>query len=320
MAATVLNIPGLHCQNVETEITAYLADRFGNYNILEGTTVSFISEAGLAIDTSNVTLAEDGMASVTARTQRPVLFEGPENVLPLPWENETRNYIAQNYGYQLENHPRDGLCSVLVYVRGEELFNDTNANGVYDVGETFDDTAEDPFIDYNDNKSYDGPSSDDPEEIYIDAAGNHAWDGGNGAWDAEKTISANMPILITGKPKILWSLSSPGFNVPQGGTDSLRLIICDENGNPPAAGTTLTVTTDNGQLFGVLTFDFPNSSAIGESLNGQLNLIEFAYTIADKDSADTDPAKATTVTASITWPNPCGGSESYSVSVLGTVD
>ncbi|MFH0727583.1 MAG: Ig-like domain-containing protein [Pseudomonadota bacterium] len=319
-AATVLNIPGWNCQNVETEISSYLADRFGNYNILKGTTVSFVSEAGLAIDTSNVTLEEDGIAAVIARTQRPTLFDGPEDVLPLPWENEIRNYIVQNYGYQIDNHPRDGLCSVLVYVRGEELFNDSNANGTYDVGETFDDTAEDPFIDYNDNGSYDGANSDDPEEIYIDAAGNHAWDGANGAWDAEKTISANMPILITGKPRIFWSLSSPGFNIGQGGSASLRLIICDENGNAPSGGTKLSVSTDNGKLYGVLTHDYPNSNRIGESLNGQLDLLEYTYTIADNDSTDTDPPKPTSITATITWENPCGGSETNSVAVGGMLD
>jgi len=320
ISSKLWNIGGLHCQNVKTEISAYLADRFGNYNILKGTTVSFVSEAGLAIDTSNVTLAEDGIATVTARTQRPALFRGPEDVNPQPWEVELQNYLVQSYGFSISNNPRDGLCSVLTYVRGEELFNDTNANGVYDVGETFDDTEEDPFIDYNDNGTYDGPSSADPEEIYVDAAANHTWDGSNGAWDAEKTISTNLQILITGKPQVLWSRNSGGFNVLQGGSASLSLVVCDENGNPPAAGTKLTVATDNGKLNGWTTYTFPNSSAIGPSRTTHLEKIEFSYSLEDSDPTDTDAAKATTVTATVTWEDPCGGSDSLAVGVGGSVD
>lgn len=313
------NIGGWNCQNVSTDITAYLADRFGNYNILKGTTVSFVSEAGLAIDTANVTLDENGIATVVARTQRPALFSGPEDVKPLSWEDQVRSHAASVYGLGI-NHPRDGLCSVLVYVRGEELFNDTNANGIYDAGETFDDTEDDPFIDYNDNALYDGPGSIDPQEIYIDAAGNRRWDGKNGTWDAEKIISTNDRILITSRPYVKWSLTSPGFTVPNGGSAPLSLIVCDVNGNPPPAGTKLTVTTDTGELFGTLTKDFQNSSAIGGSLNGQLGLIEYHYTIADKDAADADPPKAAKVTATVSWPDPCGGAETLSVSVGGSVD
>jgi hypothetical protein len=319
VAAKDLNIAGLHCQNVETDITAYLADRFGNYNILKGTTVSFISEAGLAIDTNNVTLDETGVATVVARTQLPALFNGPEDVTPESWEVALQDYIAQVYGVSI-NHPRDGSCAVLVYVRGEELFNDTNANGVYDVGETFGDTEDDPFIDYNGNGKYDGPSSVDPQEIYIDAAGNHVWNGKNGAWDAEKIISTNTEILITGAPIVKWSIDSPGFFVPNGGSAPLSLLVCDENGNPPPAGTTLTVTSDNGDLFGTLKKDFPNSNAIGKTTEGQLGLIEYHYTLADKDSAETDPPKSTKVTASVSWPDPCGATQTISMSVGGSVD
>ena len=319
VAAKDLNIAGWNCQNVETDITAYLADRFGNYNILKGTTVSFISEAGLAIDTNNVTLDETGIATVVARTQRPVLFNGPEDVAIEPWEAEVQSYVSQVYGLGI-NHPRDGLSAVLVYVRGEELFNDTNANGVYDTGETFGDTVEDPFIDYNDNDKYDGPNPVDPQEIYIDAAGNHTWNGKNGAWDPEKIISTSFNILITSRPYVKWSLDSPGFIVPNGGSAPLSLIVCDVNGNPPPAGTTLTVTSDNGDLFGTLTKNFPNTNAIGETTAGQLGLIEYQYVIADKDSAEADAPKSTKVTATVSWPDPCGGTETISVSVGGSVD
>lgn len=318
VAGNPLNIMGLHCQNIKTTITAYLADRFGNYNILKGTTVSYISEAGLSIDTNNVTLVENGIASADARSQVPALSKGPEDVLPISWENELRNYLSQKYIVQI-NHPRDGLCSVLIYTRGEEGFRDTNANGVYDLSETFTDTENDPFVDANDSLTYDGRSSVDPEEQYIDASSNGSWNGKNNVWDSEKLIFTNLPILITGPPTLKWSNDS-GFDIPQGGSATLRLIVCDENGNPPPAGTKLVVSTDNGNLFGFTSKEYFDSSAVGGSLGGQLNLIEYVYTLADKDPVDTEPRKLTTVKATLTYSDPCGGSVTITREVSGYID
>ena len=138
VAADVLNLPGLEENDVKTNISAYLADRFGNYNILVGTTVSFITELGLAIDTSDVTVDENGIATAEARTQRPAAnATATEDVAEDPWETTLIDYIDAVYGSTLPGHPRDGLCSVLVYVKGEEHFLDANANGVYDQVETF---------------------------------------------------------------------------------------------------------------------------------------------------------------------------------------
>ena len=56
-------------------IEAWMADRFGNYNILQGTSVSFATDAG-AIDTSNVTDAF-GITDSVYRTQNPMPTDVP---------------------------------------------------------------------------------------------------------------------------------------------------------------------------------------------------------------------------------------------------
>lgn len=317
VAATRLNIAGADFFGVETLISAYLADRFGNYNILQGTTVSFVCEPGLAIDTSEITLGETGIASVTARSQPSGLL----NIVPKQWETDLKNYIFQRYSRSI-NYPRFGRCSVLVYLRGEEHFDDSNANGVYDVGESFGDTEDDPFVDYNDNFVYDGPGSVDPEELYIDSAANGTWDGNNGVWDGDKALFQNIRILLTTSDLIVaWDNSSSNFTVANGGSVSLRLLVCDLNGNPPPPGTKLSVSTDNGVFSsGVTELTYQDSSAIGDSTAAQLTMIEFPYTLSDKDSSDIEAAKRTIVTATVNWDGGSGRQQTYKVSISGTVD
>jgi hypothetical protein len=322
IAATKWNIPGWGYQDVKTDITAYLADRFGNYNILKGTTVSFICEAGLGINTADVTLDETGIATVTARSQTPALIFN--RVTSLGWEDSLKNSINNTYGIEIEGYPRKGSCTILVYVRGEEMFNDSNANGGYDVGETFGDTEDDPFIDYNDNGLYDGPSSADPEERFIDVAGNRVWDGKNGVWDAEKIIFVNANILLTGRPIVKWSRSSDDFIVKNGavkgdGAAELKLLVCDENGNPPPQGTKLTVTTDNGLLLGRTEKTYGDSNVFGPTEANQLEKIQEKYFLMDKDK-NTWEEKQTTVTATVTWTGGTGVSETISDTVSGKTD
>ncbi|MDX9785629.1 MAG: invasin domain 3-containing protein [Desulfobacterales bacterium] len=316
VAASKLNVPGLGYNGLETAFTVYLSDRFGNYNILQGTTVSFISEAGLAVDTANVTLDATGVASVTARTQIPSLFSGPENVQPLAWESSLQNYIANTYGINI-GHPRDGRASVLVYVRGEEHFSDSNANGVYDAGETFTDTLDDPFNDFNDNNTYDGPSSSDPQEPYIDAGSNGIWNGSNNRWDSNKFIFMNFPILLTGPLHVQPNVSS--FTVADGSSAEIRLLVCDENGNIPPAGTKLSVSIDKGRILGTTDLTYTDSNFIASSMSGQLSQIEFVYNIEDADAGDTKALENAKITFTVDWAGEAR-KDTYSVSVYGTID
>jgi hypothetical protein len=68
VSASNLNIAGFGCDGVETTINAMLADRFGNYNILKGTSVSFAQRA--LINTSNVTMTMASPRSYSGRRKR----------------------------------------------------------------------------------------------------------------------------------------------------------------------------------------------------------------------------------------------------------
>ena len=299
VAASVLNVPGLNENNKTTDITAYMSDRFGNYNILKGTTVSFWSEAALAVDAATATINEDGLATVVARTQHPVLNInlGGQDVAPLTWENNLLSYVSSTYGWGGTTHPRDGLTSVLVYSQGEEHFDDLNANGVYDSGEPFQDTHDDPFIDYNDNGNYNVYVSpgDDPTEIFNDVNKSGGWDSVNGEWDSQKDIFTNFKILITGPPIIGFSPGS--FNIPNGGSQAFKILVCDRNLNYLSAGTkismSIVVDVENGDKLVGLSADsvelddssyLPGAGGVmADHLDGK---IEFNALIYDKVPSD----------------------------------
>ena len=312
VASDILNLPGLAENNRTASITAYLADRFGNYNVLQGTTVSFISEIGLAIDTSAITLDEDGLATVTVRTQA----GAPEDVAPLSWETDLQNDIQTRYQYATTGHPRDGLSSILVYIKGEEHFGDNNANGDYDVGETFIDTTTDPFNDFNNSGDYDDGATD-PEELYIDTGNTGAYDGSvNGVWDANKHLFINLPILVTGAPIIRFDINTATFDVANGGISApINVLVCDSNLNQLTPGSTVTIAADVGKLAGSISREYTNSNAIGPDDSGHLGLIEYTFQILDADATDTDPKEQAVITVTVGWED-----ITYSLGIAGTVD
>jgi len=133
LARTIINLEGLNWANLQSTVSAYVADRFGNYNVLNGTSVSFYTEAG-AIDAQGITgvatgpgetgidatTGDTGAANVIFRTQNPM----PEDVSPMV--NEPF-YTSGTYTY----NPRDGWATILAATRGEETFLDENLDGLF---------------------------------------------------------------------------------------------------------------------------------------------------------------------------------------------
>jgi hypothetical protein len=296
IGSELINLPGFWKKNLTTDVSVYLADRFGNYNMLNGTSVSFVCESGLSIDTSTVTADDQGIATVTVRTQNI-----PEVVTKLASEEALVNEIAGtdeiegtdeipelyvgadqiNWGF-----PRLGYCSVMAYTLGEEHFDDTNANGLWDSTESFIDTIADPFIDYNDDGLCTGPGADDPEEIFIDSGDERL----NSLWDGNKYIFSNHLILITDKPIILFSMES--FDIPNDRFIKFSVLICDINLNPPTEGTTLTVSASGGTLTGKTAYTFSGKERVEAS--------GFEYKLEDDDS-ENDTKKRVEVKVSLVW-------------------
>jgi hypothetical protein len=286
-ATSTLNLAGLVYDNLQGTLTAFLADRFGNFNVLTGTSVSFYTEAG-AVDASNTT-EETGIASALFRTQnpRPLIFSS------LTFKEFDPAAAALNDAAALlPGDPFNGLAQVIAVTRGEECFVDKNGNGLFD-GASVDgfpagcDIPE-PFIDQDDDGVFDAAN-----EQYIDGNNNGFFDGPNGIWDENRMIWQPLWIAFSGSPSIT---VTPNFvSVANGSSQEFDLCIADENSNTPMAGSTVEVTATKGELVGGGPFTIP------DILYGPYC---FPFELSDGSVKDTDPAEPVSVEITAVWKVP----------------
>ncbi len=134
LATSQFNLSGLLYSGLTATISGYIGDRFGNYNILTGTAVSFYAEAG-AIGTQGIT-DSTGKTSVVIRTQAPDPAD-VKNIRSTPADADLADfasYYTSNepwyLGRPLNYNPRDGWVTVLATTMGEESFLDENGDGL----------------------------------------------------------------------------------------------------------------------------------------------------------------------------------------------
>jgi hypothetical protein len=158
-------------------------------------------------------------------------------------------FLDGGMGGAIVFNPRDGLVSILVFVGGEEWFQDNNSNGIRDPGESFIDQGE-PFVDSNDN------GVQDVGEQFIDLGlpdggpVNLVWDGPNGQWDGNTIIWTETRVLWSGPPVAVNVDPIPGFQgfscplgLAKGSMLNVPFAIPDSNLNHVAQGlVTLNVT------------------------------------------------------------------------------
>ncbi len=327
LSPKVFNLPCLNIANCQVPISAFIADRFGNYNVLEGTSVSFYTEAG-AID-RNVNVDSIGAGTVIFRTQNPM----PADVLPDAYETALQN----TWGISTSNNPRDGWVTILATVMGEESFEDANANGIFDAGEKFTDIGE-PFIDLNDDgcrndgstaTCYDPvtkkpytKSSTDPLELYIDANDNGQYDGPNGCWDGPdanpayscgnremgRMIFQWTKVVLTGEPVNI-KVNPTTFTIINGGSETFNVIVGDKNLNTPSPGTTISVSSDGGTLT-INNLSSPVADKLTESP------VMFSFTLADSDAnVTTNPPENVRAVVEVEWEG-----VTYSIVIPGTIN
>ncbi len=258
VAASKLNLPGYNYSNRISTLSVYLADRFGNANVLTGTAVNFYTNAGATVSSTG-TLDAQGKTSVDWRTQNPT---PPAGTYMSATEQAVVTAMNTKYGTPTTINPHDGSASILVTVVGEEDFYDLNGNGLYDAGEPFTDTLPEPFIDSNGNGVWDDGITDLWEQ-YIDVNGNGAYDGTpNAAWDSSKVLYRQINLLYTGSPKYVrlklaganGALPSTGaFAIANNTIENFTLLVADRNLNILTAGTTVTVSISSGTLAGTST-------------------------------------------------------------------
>lgn len=297
IAADTLNLAGLAYSGLTTDIQAYVADRFGNFNILEGTTVSFYTEAG-AIGANSAT-DDTGLTSVTFRTQAPI----PNDVSLNSAETTLINSLNATYTFSGSLspiptdgsvHPRDGHVRLLATVSGEETFTDANANGIYDSGETFSDIGE-PYVDANDSAAW------NTGEFYVDSNGNGLYDGPNAKWDgpgcsdsgceAAKIISTSLNLAFTGNLDYC-AIAPTTFAITNGSSANFTFVVGDVNLNGPTAGSQISVTASTGEVSGTSSYTVP------EMVGGPV-IINFR--VSDADATTTAaPPEVSTITVSVT--------------------
>lgn len=324
------NLEGLIWAGIQANLSVYMADRFGNHNVLQGTAVSFQTESGSintgSTSSSSAVIDAIGFATVVFRTQNPppaspdhpegkdvavlgggVCAGAPSgwNTYPADWESCLQSYVSATYGISTTRHPRDGWANVIVSTRGEEGFDDTNGNGMYDSGESFTDTFQEPFIDLNDNNVHDDGSTD-PFEIYMDDNGDGNYDGLNGSWDSNKIIVQDITLLITGSPAYIRANPST-FAVSNGGAQSFTLLVTDINLNPIIGDSTVSISASVGELTGTTSYTFPDLFIRGP--------VEIGFTLTDDDSTDTDLPEASDIEILVTHKD-----LEYPVTITGTVD
>ena len=300
IATTQFNLEGLAYNDVTADISVSIADRYGNYNVLEGTSVSFYSECG-AIDRA-VNLDAEGKGSVVFRTQLP----SPE-VVPMTAEDKI---IVDDY-YDMfgviipsDKNPRNGRCTIIAVSDGEEEFTDSNGNGAYDSdygpsGEPFSDTSDDIFLDKDDDPLNIDPSEVssnypfDPafEDLIVDRNKDENFNGWNDDWDSNKRIATQIKLMMTGLPnQIDVAIDGTRINsydtilIGNGGSKTIFFYIHDQFYNPPVAGSTFTITCDVGKLAGKTTLTYGDTGDTGPD--------PFSIKISDKDT-DTDLSSGT---------------------------
>ena len=249
--------------------TMKLADRDGVV-IKRATTVGFQSEAGdispsatsPAYDSTKPIIDQESLGHAVGYLE---VCNAPLPYDVDPFVNEPHAVADLGCGVRTTN-PRDGLVTVIAWVRGEEGYVDLNGNGMYDEGEPFIDLGE-PYVDLNDNGRW------DPGEWFLDVNGNGVYDGPNGKWDSDTIIWTQTRVLYTGFPSNLLSTISysgaPGTLTlhvgPPATMQPVSVQFADEHLNPMSGFTTYSATTATGHLAATLAISEADMDSLGMS-------------------------------------------------------
>jgi hypothetical protein len=239
----------LACPNVEAygidlvtvPITVQLADRYNN-PAPDGTTVAFVTNGG-HIEGSCTTpfptsASGNGICQVTWTSANP---------------RPTTSSTPPVY--------RNGRATILATAIGEESFDDVHQTGYYEAGDPFSDLGE-PYLDANESGAY--VSGD----YYYNFYNLPTWQGPSGTFKGitcsgstctATTLGIGVPHLLIMStsgaqvltPPIPATPPNPPTPLPSsvsvGAAQAVTIpfYVEDGNGNPMAAGTTVTVTADS---------------------------------------------------------------------------
>ncbi len=151
--------------------------------------------------------------------------------------------------------PASFKAVIIAYTPGEESFTDLNDNDSFDAGENFTDISE-PFFDLNENGSRDAAT-----EEFVDADGDNTFDVADGLFTGtpcvgDTTVCNRVSMLVWNSTNILISGSYANISISSGAlptaVDSSSIvtvtIVDQQNGNPMADGTTVTLESSDGNV------------------------------------------------------------------------
>ncbi len=232
MAVSCQNVEAWAVDGVNVPVTVRLADRYNN-PAPDGTTVAFTSSGGHIVGNCTTPSADtskgDGTCSVnwTSANPRPSTTGSPPS-------------------------KKNGRVVVLGTAIGEESFNDANANGFYDSGETFVNLGE-PYRDDNENGNY------DMGEYFLDFNRDGVRNSGSGSFvgitctgsgpsatcnSSTLAIGASALIIMSdGTPTNIVPAPGSTLGLQAGQTKTFSFLFQDQNNNPLPAKTTISAQT-----------------------------------------------------------------------------
>ena len=274
LSASVLNPEAWDVDNTEVEILILVADRFNN-PVPDGTAIFFTVEGG-QVDSSCLT--QMGQCSVTWRSSSPRPSDGRVTLLATAIGEES--FVDLN-----GNNVLDDLDS---FTDRPEAFRDDNENGVYDVG-----TEE--FRDFNSNNIR------DPGDNQYNGALCNASNVTN-VCSASRNIFVDNSLVLTmsGSSGFIdlrdgsnMATSNPVGSITAGTT--VFLYVFDVNNQPMPAGTSIALSTNNGEIDTGTSFEVPSTNTPITSPGSPL-----IYPIAIRP--DGNPGTSGTLTITITSP------------------
>ena len=243
LSAETLNPRAWNWNGNEVAITVQLADRFNN-RIQDGTAVSFVTELG-AIDPSCATV--NGTCTV--------------------------NWVSQSPKYNPNVINNVGRTTILATVEGEESFDDTNSNGVFDNNDIGFDDREEAFMDENEDGLYNDLATDDELYIDFDSSGSHnvpnGLYNGSGCTHTTKCDTTSESITVRDDVVLVMAEDNPHvYAVYYGSTQ-----VCDSIESPPAAADADLLPNCMTSILPTATLSsaaYPITFEIAGAINGQI--------------------------------------------------
>jgi hypothetical protein len=274
LSADVLNVEGFDFDGETSNITARLSDTFGN-PVPDDTVVTFTSEGG-QIGSSCLTL--DGACTVIWTSANPRTDNGRVTILASAIGHETlfdsngNNAFDDNDGGLIDDelNTASGFGTASSEFTGfidfSEAWRDDNENRLWDSGE--------PFLDYNNNQTF-----DDGDGLFNGAQCIDSVLCGMGAAVSIHVRKA-LRLLVSGSEAYIDVFDSenvllasnydapsdpPPVSITRGSKITLSVVTGDEFANVMPADTVFSVLTDQGDIAIISGDTVANSAKLGKT-------------------------------------------------------